>query len=79
MKVKSVNDAGYATEAEALKADPENRLMVTVVDDNPEIVDMIACKDYELGVCGTQTVDASITTTPITLVTNLKTLNSATL
>lgn len=76
VKVKSVNDAGYATEAEALKADSENRLMVTVVDDNPEIVDMIACKDYELGVCGTQTVDASITTAPITLVTNLKTKNT---
>lgn len=74
--VTSVNDAGYATEAEALKADSENRLMVTVVDDNPEIVDMIACKDYELGVCGTQTVDASITTAPITLVTNLKTKNT---
>lgn len=76
VKVKSVNDAGYATEAEALKADPENRLMVTVVDDNPEIVDMIACKDYELGVCGTQTVDASSKTAPITLVTNLKTKNT---
>lgn len=70
--VTSVNDAGYATEAEALKAEPENRLKVTVVDDNPEIFDMIACKDYELGVCGTQTVDASSTTAPITLVTNLK-------
>ena len=72
VKVKSVNDAGYATEAEALRAEPENRLKVTVVDDNPEIFDMIACKDYELGVCGTQTVDASSTTAPITLVTNLK-------
>lgn len=72
VKVKSVNDAGYATEAEALKAEPENRLKVTVVDDNPEIFDMIACKDYELGVCGTLTVDASSTTAPITLVTNLK-------
>lgn len=78
--VTSVNDAGYATDAEALKAQPENRLKVTVVDDNPQIVDMIACKDYELGVCGTQTVDATngtdptITTitVPITLVTNLK-------
>lgn len=76
VKVKSVNDAGYATEAEALMAEPENRLKVTVVDDNPEIVDMIACKDYELGVCGTQTVDASSTTAPITLVTNLKTKNT---
>lgn len=76
VKVISVNDAGYATEEEALKAQPENRLKVTVVDDNPEIVDMIACKDYELGVCGTQTVDASSTTAPITLVTNLKTKNT---
>lgn len=77
VKVISVNDAGYATEAEALKADPENRLKVTVVDDNPEIVDMIACKDYELGVCGTQTIAATngrdlTITAPITLVTNLK-------
>lgn len=76
VKVISVNDAGYATEAEALKAQPENRLKVTVVDDNPQIFDMIACKDYELGVCGTQTVDASSTTAPITLVTNLKTENT---
>ena len=76
VKVISVNDAGYADEAEALKAEPENRLKVIVVDDNPEIFDMIACKDYELGVCGTQTVDASSTTAPITLVTNLKTKNT---
>lgn len=74
--VISVNGAGYATEEEALKAQPENRLMVTVVDDNPQIVDMIACKDYELGVCGTQTVVATNgkdpIIVPITLVTNLK-------
>ena len=80
VKVKSVNDAGYATEEEALKADPENRLTVTVVDDNPQIVDMIACKDYELGVCGTQTVAATNGTdpiiVPITLVTNLKAENT---
>lgn len=76
VKVVSVNDAGYATEAKALKAEPENRLKVTVVDDNPQIVDMIACKDYELGVCGTQTVDASSTTAPITLFTNLKPENT---
>lgn len=79
--VISVNGVGYATEAEALKADPENRLKVTVVDDNPEIVDMIACKDYELGVCGTQTVAATngrdlTITAPITLVTNLKAENT---
>lgn len=80
VNVISVNDAGYATEEEALKAEPENRLKVTVVDDNPEIVDMIACKDYELGVCGTQTVAATNGTdpiiVPITLFTNLKPENT---
>lgn len=79
--VISVNGVGYADETEALKAEPENRLTVTVVDDNPEIVDMIACKDYELGVCGTQTVAATngrdlTITAPITLVTNLKAENT---
>lgn len=80
VKVISVNDAGYATEEEALKAEPENRLKVTVVDDNPQIVNMIACKDYELGVCGTQTVAATNGTdpiiVPITLFTNLKPENT---
>ena len=80
VNVISVSDAGYATEEEALKAEPENRLEVTVVDDNPEIVDMIACKDYELGVCGTQTVAATNGTypiiVPITLFTNLKPENT---
>ena len=80
VNVISVNDAGYATEEEALKAEPENRLKVTVVDDNPEILDMIACKDYELGVCGTQTVAATNGTdpiiVPITLFTNLKPENT---
>ena len=80
VNVISVNDAGYATEAEALMAEPENRLKVTVVDDNPEIVDMIACKDYELGVCGTQTIAATNGTdpiiVPITLFTNLKPENT---
>lgn len=80
VNVTSVNGVGYADETEALKAEPENRLKVTVVDDNPQIVDMIACKDYELGVCGTQTVAATNGTDPIiipiTLFTNLKPENT---
>lgn len=80
VNVTSVNGVGYADETEALKAEPENRLKVTVVDDNPQIVDMIACKDYELGVCGTQTVAATNGTDPIiipiTLFTNLKPKNT---
>lgn len=52
VKVTAVNHSGWSTEQEAIDNLPENRLSVVVVDDNPPIVDMIACKDYELGVCG---------------------------
>lgn len=71
VKVTAVNHAGYssAAEAEAETNPAENRLSVLVVDDNPLIVDMIACKDYELGVCGKQTVLGKEKTATITFVT----------
>ena len=71
VKVTAVNHAGYssAEEAEAETNLPENRLTVEVVDDNPLIVNMIACKDYELGVCGKQTVLGKEKTATITFVT----------
>ena len=74
VKVTAVNHAGYSTaeEAEAETNLPENRLSVVVVDDNPPIVDMIACKDYELGVCGKQTVDGNVLKATVTFVTTNK-------
>ena len=74
VKVTAVNHAGYssAEEAEAETNLPENRLTVEVVDDNPPIVDMIACKDYELGVCGKQTVDGNVLKATVTFVTTNK-------
>lgn len=69
VNVTAVNHAGWATEDEAIKNLPENRLIVEVVDDNPPIVDMIACKDYELGVCGKQTVLGNAEEATITFVT----------
>ena len=71
VKVTAVNHAGYSTaeEAEAETNLPENRLSAVVVDDNPPIVDMIACKDYELGVCGKQTVDGNVLKATVTFVT----------
>lgn len=49
--IKHVNTYGWATVDGAI-ADPypENRMMVDVKDDNPLVNDMIACKDYHLGV-----------------------------
>ena len=69
VKVTAVNHAGYSSAEEAEANPPENRLSVVVVDDNPPIVDMIACKDYELGVCGKQTVLGKEKTATITFVT----------
>lgn len=57
--IKSVNEAGYSTEDGAKTGLAENRMTVTVVDDNPHIVDMISCKDYELGVCAPLTTDGN--------------------
>lgn len=69
VKVTAVNHEGWATEDEAKNNLSENRLSVEVVDDNPPIVDMIACKDYELGVCDKQTVEGNAVKATITFVT----------
>ena len=72
VKVTAVNHEGWSKEQEAKDNPPENRLSVEVVDDNPPIVNMIACKDYELGVCGKQTVLGKAKTATITFVTTKK-------
>ena len=69
VKVTAVNHEGWATEGEAINNKSENRLSLEVVDDNPPIVNMIACKDYELGVCGMQTVKGNAKTATISFVT----------
>lgn len=69
VKVTAVNHAGYSSEKEAKDNLLENGLSVEVVDDNPLIVNMIACKDYELGVCGKQTVKGNAVEATITFVT----------
>lgn len=71
IKVTKVNDYGFSTLDEAKKSLPENRVEVEVVDDNPEITQMIACKDYELGVSDYQEVDASTEEAFVTIVTTL--------
>lgn len=75
--VTKVNDYGFKTLDEAIKAKPENRIEAVIVDDNPAITKMIACKDYELGVCDDQPVKATATEATITLVTTLKSATSA--
>lgn len=75
VKVTAVNHAGCASEQEAINNLPDNRISVVVVDDNPQIVDMIACKDYELGVCAGPEVAGKVQEATITFVTT-KPINS---
>lgn len=75
--VTKVNDYGFKTLDEAIKAQPENRIEAEIKDDNPAITRMIACKDYELGVCDDQPVKATATEATITFVTTLSFATSA--
>lgn len=75
--VKQVNAPGFKTKAEAIKSEPENRLVVDVVDDNPTITKMIACKDYELGVSDKVYVDAEAIHAKVTVVTTLEKATSS--
>ena len=75
--VTKVNDYGFKDLNEAINSEPENRLVADVVDDNPVITNMIACKDYELGVCDDVSLGAAKTDATITLVTTLSSATSA--
>lgn len=81
--VTKVNDYGFKTLDEAIKAQPENRIEAEIVDDNPAIYNMIACKDYELGVSDDLSVKATAAEATeaikatITLVTTLSSATSA--
>lgn len=75
--VTKVNDYGFSTKEEAIKAQPENRIEAQIVDDNPAITNMIACKDYELGVSDKVYVDAEATSANVTVVTTLQEATSS--
>lgn len=81
--VNKVNDYGFKTLDEAIKAQPENRIEAEIKDDNPAIFNMIACKDYELGVSDDLSVNATAAEATeaikatITLVTTLSSATSA--
>lgn len=77
INVTKVNDYGFSTKEEAIKAQPENRIEAQIVDDNPAITKMIACKDYELGVSDKVYVDAEATSANVTVVTTLQEATSS--
>ena len=78
--VTKVNDYGFSTLDEAINSKPENRLEAEIIDDNPDITKMIACKDYELGVSDDLSVKATaaVATEAIKATITVTTLKSAT-
>ena len=78
--VIKVNDYGFSTLDEAINSKPENRLEAEIIDDNPAITKMIACKDYELGVSDDLSVKATaaVATEAIKATITVTTLKSAT-
>jgi len=78
--ITKVNDYGFSSLDEAIYSKPENRIEAQIVDDNPAITKMIACKDYELGVSDDLSVKATaaVATEAIKATITVTTLKSAT-
>lgn len=65
--ITDVNDCGWPTEEEAVASRPDNRLTTELLDDNATIYNIIACRDYLLGVsqdakvaCDARTVELKL-------------------
>lgn len=65
--ITDVNDCGWPTEEEAVASRPDNRLTTELLDDNATIYNIIACRDYLLGVsqdakvaCDARTVEVKL-------------------
>lgn len=70
--ISAVNDYGYSSLEEAVKAPAENRLKVLLKDYNESIYNLIACADFYLGVAQDFNVKANATTADFKAVTSLR-------
>lgn len=68
--VDGVRAEGWPTIEEALKAEPDNRLTVLITDKNADITDVVATRDYELGVSDKVSVSCDDVTAVISVVTS---------
>lgn len=70
VQITEVRGQGFPTLNEALAAEPDNRITVQITDINPEVDDMIANRDYELGVSSEVNMTCDDTEAMITVVTS---------
>ncbi|MDE7402085.1 MAG: hypothetical protein K2M87_01585 [Muribaculaceae bacterium] len=68
--ITDVRAEGWPTWEEALNAEPDNRITVQITDSNMEIDDIIATRDYELGVSSEVDVDCDATEAVLNVVTS---------
>ena len=69
-EVESVNDYGWPTREEALMSLPDNRMAVLLKDYDEAVYNMIACRDYYLGVSRDLEVDADAVRVDIAVFTS---------
>ena len=70
VNITEVRQAGWATLDQAKKAQPDNRLTVQITDNCDDIFDIIASRDYELGVSDAVEVPYNATSATINVVTS---------
>lgn len=70
VSVKEVRAEGWPSIEEALKAQPDNRMTVLLTDENDGVTDIVASRDYELGVCSEVTVNCDATLALLTVVSS---------
>lgn len=60
VKIQYVRGEGYETPEKAFEAKPDNRITYLIEDTNATITDIIACRDYALGVGLSRTTDKGV-------------------
>lgn len=68
--ITDVNNCGWSTEEEAVASRPDNRMTTELHDDNATIYNIIACRDYLLGVSPDVKVACDGRSTEVKLVTS---------
>lgn len=70
LSISEVRAKGWPTLEEAMKAEPDNRLTVTVTDRTDNVNNITATRDYMLGVCDAVSIESTADKAEITVVTS---------
>lgn len=71
-EIVGINDYGWPTEQAAVDHDPDNRMKVLLNDYDESIYNMIACRDYYLGVGNDKEVDGKDESADVKIITSFE-------